>query len=316
MTKYHVNADGNVGVCRASVKPCPVSPLEEHFTDRAEALKHAERKLAAEFAPQAGSPSFQKAEELHTISEHIPEDLEEHRRISLEALNDLEPIQKLVLASYGGFAAGAVNSYMLGHEYLPYDKAPDWRTSDGPTDFNSIEELQDYVQELDRILERRGEQERILYRGIPIYKEIRKELEELIGQKFRPHESEPLRKALAEYFKPGKIIQYPTYLSTSHDPDIAAERCDNSSGTDESYYEPRPEMKGIQLEIKTSAGVDITGVARKHYAHEREVVLPRNMKFRVESVTIQPKSYRTISEGEEKDYDDIGAVVQLVEVRD
>lgn len=57
--------------------------------------------------------------------------------------------------------------------------------------------------------------------------------------------------------------------------------------------------------------------------YEREVVLPRDLSFRIEAVSLQPQSYNTVSgfddkyEPEErcgKNFDNLAFVVQLVEV--
>lgn len=317
MYKYHINPKGDVRVCKAEKRPCPLlRPPEEHFSSKAEALAYAERSLAEELSPRP-KPRFQAPHELRKISDRIPEDLELHKALSLEKISHLTELERVALRAYGGLAAGIVNNRMLGKSYEPYLQAPNWREEPrGPLDFNSIEELEDYIQVLDSVLERRGEEERILYRGIPIYNAIRDELEELIGEKIKPHETEKMARGLQAYFQEGRVIQYPTYLSTSHDPEIAAERTDETADIGGNYWDPSPELLGIQLELKTSAGIDITGIAKEHWAQEREVVLPRNMKFRVEKVVVRPQEYKTIVDGEVQVITKLGAIVQMTEVQE
>ena len=315
MVKYHINPEGNVGVCRAVKRPCPLGSPEDHFSSQTEALAHAEKTLAAELSPKPRI-LFQEADDLRKLSPQIPEDLQFHKELSLKGLAHLSELEQAALRGYGGLAAAIVNNRMLGEVYEPYDKAPNWRETQGPVDFNSIEELEDYIEVLDSVFSKRGEQERILYRGIPIYTAIREEMEELIGETIKPHETEKMIEGLEAYFQEGKIIEYPTYLSTSHDPDVAAERTDNTINTGNTYWSPEPEILGIQLEIKTNAGLDITGIAKKHWAREREVVLPRNLKFKVEKLIIKPQEYKTLVDGEIKVLKGLGAIVQMSEVKD
>jgi hypothetical protein len=339
MVKYHITERGDVKICRASLKPCPVSPMDEHFADRSAALGAAEKKLSAEFAsaapgkvPTDSDPTstrreqgpdgavtssgeqFLPAGEVRGLPPHIPADLQKHRTQAKTSLAHLSEVEQIALKGYGGFAAGVANSYLLGNTYEPYAAAPPWRTSGGPTDFHSLEELRDYISVVDGILAPRAEEPRILYRGIPIYEPIHRELEELVGSKFRAVDSEKLKEGLEKYFPEGKVFEYHTYLSTSSSADEAAERTDNVSGTAGGYYDGKPELLGIQLELKTSAGVDITGSVKAHYAREREVVLPRGLKFRVEKLILAPQAYRTFNGEEEETYTGIAAVVQLVEV--
>lgn len=49
MAKYHINRNtGEVGVCKAEKKPCPVGSAQDHFETEAEAIAARETKLSEE----------------------------------------------------------------------------------------------------------------------------------------------------------------------------------------------------------------------------------------------------------------------------
>lgn len=275
--------------------------------------------------PLAATVNFQPLHETRRLAEGISLHLEEHKAQSLKNIEarNFSPAQRLALGGYVGFAAGTANIALLQNEITPErleGNSPPWReTSTGPAGFSTPEEMVDYINVLDTVLSEREDKQRVLYRGIPIYKEMHEEMERTMGEEFSATDTEKVLKGLEEYYKPGKVLEFPNYLSTTHSAYVAGERTDNIAGTAIDVYE-RPEVRGIVLELKTNAGLDITGVAR-HYANEREVLLPRNTHFRVESITLQPETYSTVSgydyspdEIEKDDYKGIAAVVQLVEV--
>ena len=126
---------------------------------------------------------------------------------------------------------------------------------------------------------------------------------------------------MQEYYKPGKVITYDTYLSTTLSPHYAADRTTNTIDTKADYFNS-PEIKGIVYELKTNAGIDATAISR-HNAYEREVVLPRDMHFKVVSVETKPAYYDTKGgfdfaddpeDVNEEKFNGIAAVVQMVEV--
>lgn len=161
----------------------------------------------------------------------------------------------------------------------------------------------------------------MLYRGMPIYARLHEEIEKAAGKNISVTDTEALMEGLQEYYKPGKVLEFPSYVSTTHSAFYSAQRTQEHSGTKITYYDS-PEVKGIVFEMKTNAGLDVTGVARNH-AYEREVLLPRDSRYRIESISLRPESYDTVSgydhdddpeELEQQNFTNLAIVVQMVEV--
>ena len=270
--------------------------------------------------------AFQNINELRTLAPNIPLSIEEHvlqSRADIEAKGYTRE-QRLALTGYTGFAAGTCNTVLLGNEYEYYDEAPPWKETEGPCDFVNREELVEYMETIDTVLQDRQEERRVVYRGIPIYEAIHNEIGKGIGKNLTITDTEGLVAGLHEYYKVGKTFNFATYLSTTHSAQYAAERTQETTGTkDNGYYSKPAEIKGIQFELKTNAGLDVTGLARSHFAREREVVLPRDTHFKVTGVYVKPTEYRTESgfddwrhpdEQEAEDFKKLAVVVQMVEV--
>jgi hypothetical protein len=266
--------------------------------------------------------SFQKITDTRKLPDGISLNLDEHVAQSKKNLEHLTDEDKIALGGYTGFGAGVCNTILLGSKYEYYDKAPRWKESEGPCDFVDREDLVSYMETMDSLLENRSKEPQIVYRGIPIYDSLHDEIGSSIGKELQLNDTEGLVEGLQEYYKQGKIFNYDTYLSTTHSAHYAAKRTENSSETkDGGYYGKPAEIKGIMFELKTNAGLDVTGAARSHYAHEREVVLPRDTHFKVTNVYVKPEKYDTISgydrkpdRLEEKTYTQLAVVVQMVEV--
>ena len=275
----------------------------------------------AEVMPDAGL-SFQKAGQTRTLPHDVPQDLAAHIAQNKLELQHLTHEEKIALGGYTGFGAGVCNSVLLGRGYEYYKKAPRWRESDrGPCDFVDREDLVDYMESMDTLLSNRQAESRIVYRGTPIYESLHKEIEAEIVGGLMDDDTEGLVEALKKYYKVGKTFNYSSYLSTTQSAHYAAERTENEAETRFEYSRSSPEIKGIMFELKTNAGLDVTSVARPHYAHEREVVLPRDTHFKVVSVSTRPTSYDTVSGFdhepnilEKKSYKKIAIVVQMIEV--
>lgn len=281
--------------------------------------------LLSRSLPSLETIPFQSFDETRKIGNDIPMLISEHISMSQEHIDArLSPDEKKALSGYTGFAAGVVNSLLLKRQSVGealYDKAPLWRDSNAPCDFSTKEDLEDYLNTMDHVLSERQEEQRILYRGIPIYSGLHEEIEETIGKKFSVEDSETIAEGLREYYKPGKVFSFPSYISTTHSAYYAADRTKEPSGSKITYYD-KPEIRGIMFEMKTNAGLDVTGVSRNH-SYEREVILPRDTHYRVESVSLRPESYDTVSgydylddptELEQENFDKLAIVVQMVEV--
>lgn len=313
---YHVSPDGTSRLCKAAkTGVCRFGEDAPHFENRKEALAYSEANLEKIYSPLASmskkelKATFQPENEKRKLSLGAPQLLKDHIAQSEEALERLDPMERKALRGYSGFAAGAVNNLLQKKTYNYYAEAPEWRESGAPSDFNSREDLKDYVETLDSVLAERGDEEKILYRGTPIYKNIHEELEKVVGRKIEAQDTAGILEGLTKYYPVGKVIGHDTYLSTSSDPYIAAERTQNSINTVQDYWN-KSEKVGIVWELKTNAGVDLTGAAGRSYKRERETILPRETYFKISNVELAPKEYSTIDE----DFDNIAIVIQMEEV--
>lgn len=267
--------------------------------------------------------SFQNIDVPRRLADEVPVQLSDHIQQSVSDIDArLSADEKKALVGYTA-CSDACNMILLGKsapDDIYYENAPQWReTSYGPTNFATASDLKDYLSTMDEALSSRQSESRVLYRGMPIYSSLQKEIGELIGKEIDVNNTEAILEGLREYYKPGKIFDYSTYVSTTHSAYYAAERTENTSGTNISYWD-NPTVKGIMIEMKTNAGLDVAGIAR-HNAYEREVVLPRDTRFKVAAIHTAPESYDTVGgydepdeELEEETYKQIAIVVQMVEV--
>lgn len=281
--------------------------------------------LTAKMHLPASSVSFQPITEQRVLAEGIPALISDHIKMSKGHIESrLSPDEQKALSGYTGFAAGAVNTVLLNRSTVAealYDKAPLWRESNAPCDFSTREDLEDYLETMDHVLSERQEEQRVLYRGIPLYSGLHEEIEQTTGKQFRVEDTDTMMEALQEYYQPGKVFDFPSYVSTTHSAYYAADRTKEPSGTKITYYD-NPKVKGIMFEMKTNAGLDVTGVSKNH-SYEREVILPRDTRYKVESITLRPEAYDTVSgydylddteEQERETFTGLAVVVQMVEV--
>jgi hypothetical protein len=272
--------------------------------------------------PQPAVNIFQSIAEERTYRDGCPSELSEHIQQSKEQLAHLSSIQKLALTGYVGFASSVCNTMLLGqsHEYDKY--APFWRRSDGPSNFFDRGDLVDYMETMDEILQNRQKDQQVLYRGIPIYKSLHDEIGETIGKDLHINDTAGLVAGLKQHYKPGKVFNFNNYLSTTKSADYAAIRSRTTIGTKVFNFDEDPEIKGIVFELRTNAGLDVTGSVRQHYEFERETILPRDTHFKVVAVHVRPavysapnsEKYSDIPLGERVEHTNIAAVVQMVEV--
>lgn len=284
-------------------------------------------QLLSTLKPHSSPVEFQDISETRRLAADIPIHIRDHIQQSRAHIDKiLEPEEIKALAGYTGFAAGVCNTVLLNGatEHSYYDAALPWRETDsGPTDFSTPEDLKDYLETMDSVLSHRAEEPRVVYRGIPIYSSLRQEIADVLGKPVSVNDTEALIEGLQKFYAPGKIFDHSTYVSTTHSAHYAAERTENDAETGISYYD-NPEIQGILFEMKTNAGLDVTGLARFN-AYEREVVLPRDTHFKVVSIHAAPGSYDTVSGYDydttrrrdtliEENYKKIAIVVQMVEV--
>lgn len=297
------------------------NPEPKGYQSAEEALQKAEQ----DFRKTHPGVSFQKPGETRHLPEGIPEKIADHIALSNQHLAHLSADEKQALAGYTGFAAGVCNSVLMEDEfsYHYYDEAPLWREADhAPCDFVSREELIDYMETIDTILAPRQTEQRVVYRGIPIYSSLHDEIGAKIGKKLTFSDVEGLMEGLKAYYKPGTVIKNEHYLSTTASAYYAADRSQNTHNTKKTYWETAKAPLGIVFELKTNAGLDVTGASRRN-AYEREVVLPRETYFKVVSIDVKPAKYDTVSgfdnprhpdDREAETFTNLAAVVQMVEV--
>jgi len=305
--------------------PVPVSQKFQSVNDVFSKLdRESSKRTVPAPSPKPGI-SFQKISETRKLASNVPAKIEEHVQLSKLAIDkrNLSREEQIALTGYTGFAAGACNGVLLGEEYDYYDNAPVWKESEAPCDFSSREELVSYMETIDSVLSTREDKQRVVYRGIPIYESLHDEIGASIGKDLHISDTAGLVQGLEEYYKVGKTFNFSTYLSTSHSSYYAADRTDESYGTKKSYYDADPEIKGIMFEMKTNAGLDVTGLAKNRNSHEREVILPRDTHFKVTGVYVKPSAYNTVSgyddsrrpeELHEGSFNNLAVVVQMVEV--
>lgn len=270
---------------------------------------------------QKNPHGFKTATETRSLPTQIPVNIQDHIELSQQEASHLTDAQRTAIRGYTGFAAAVCNTALLGKE-VNYMEAPAWRDIYSPMDFNNKEELIDYMETLDEALSVRKQESRILYRGTPIYTSLHDEIGASIGKNLTVKDTEGLIAGLKEYFKPGKVFNNANYLSTSTSAYIAAERTPNTADTKQTYYE-QAEISGIVYELKTNAGLDVTGLAKAFRARERETILPRDTHFKVVNVITKPEEYRTVSGYDNrykpekmhaKNFQKLAVIVQMVEV--
>jgi hypothetical protein len=328
--------DGRIKRCKVKATQKAQANLRKQVKYRAdkeemtvEAWKQANpeslQALVTKMLPSRHEVAFQPFSETRRLAEDIPALISEHIKMSKDHIDTkLSSDEQKALTGYTGFAAGASNSVLLKKQTVAealYDSAPPWRESNAPCDFSTREDLEDYLETMDHVLSERQEEQRVLYRGIPIYRGLHEEIEQTTGKQFSVEDTDAMMEGLKAYYQPGKVFDFPSYVSTTHSAYYAADRTKEHSGTKISYYD-NPKVKGIMFEMKTNAGLDVTGVSRNH-SYEREVILPRDTRFRVESISLKPESYDTVSgydylddteEQEKENFTSIAVVIQMVEV--
>lgn len=328
--------DGRIKRCKVKATQKAQANLRKQVKYRAdkeelsvEAWKQANpdslQALVAKMLPSYHEVAFQPFSETRVLAEGVPALISEHIKISKDHIDTkLSSDEQKALAGYTGHAAGISNSVLLARRPVAealYNKAPLWRESDAPCDFSTREDLEDYLETMDNVLSERQDDQRILYRGIPIYSGLHEEIEKALGKTFGVSDTETMMEGLQEYYKPGKVLEFPSYISTTHSAFYGADRTQNTDGTNITYYD-HPEVMGIMFEMKTNAGLDVTGIAG-HNSYEREVILPRDTRYRVESISLKPEAYDTVSgydhlddtdEQEQGTFTSIAVVVQMVEV--
>ena len=161
------------------------------------------------------------------------------------------------LHDYTGITYSIVNEYFYDRE----------KFNEGPTQYHEkrVAHTQQTIERLDAIMEKAIPKQRTLYRVIS--------QQDTKGKTLRSADW-----AASLGYTVGNEIEFPTYLSTTIDPTCAQRYVNEDSST------------AIMFVFETDQGVpvDTTATHREELTHtqkgEREILLPRDMKFRVSKV--------------------------------
>lgn len=197
-----------------------------------------------------------------------PDNLEEHAQIATAEMQhmDLTAEEQDAIWNYTSYMHEDTNKILRGKEsveFTPEDEEDEYQARH----FRSGEHINDYVASIDRVLSHRNPEKRVLYRGVGVHG-INSILDEKRAYP-KDRSDEEMVDDLVQHYAPGKSFAFDTYSSTSHDAGFASEF--TSSGSVQLVYE-----------MKTNAGVDVTHLSDE--PDEREVIVPRGMRFKVENV--------------------------------
>lgn len=231
-----------------------------------------------ELAPPVLMPPSYKPLSEHRVYEGIT-DLEEYKEGTEDYCRNLNLTerQESALRYYSNDLFNPLNKYFLEkpeEDIFNDDSLPWEETEDGyQTFFNNESDLMDYSSELDISLSHRSKEKRNLYRGMGIHENSSLFVDDS-GKKFPIENLDEQKVFLDKLYTPGTEIAFNAYASTSDYVGVGAEWC----GIDEERTEGN-ESIGILYEMKTNAGLPIAHISDNE--HEREVLLPRGMRYKV-----------------------------------
>lgn len=170
--------------------------------------------------------------------------------------------------------------------------------------FESEEDFSEHVQLLDSALSHRQDKKRVLYRGVGQYG-----LGEVLNKGLaypKNRSPEEFVEDIQSHYALNKIVTFDSYTSTSHSGLVADNFADLGGDGIKVIYE-----------VKTNAGINSAHLSEDEaHAEEREVILPRGLRFRVDNV--MPVSEYSASEitdpGEEMTAAGNYVIVQMAEV--
>lgn len=265
---------------------------------------------------------FKSPGETRVLGLNVPYYLADHVKASKQAGERFSVDERTVLMRYPHNGWDLSELLRLGSDGLSYDSSqPSWREVNRDLEaFSSRQELVSFMETLDSALSSRADEKRVVYRGTHL-SALREQVEREYGVLIDNSDREMMADALKKFYHKGRVFQFDWYLSTSASPQLGA---DWAQRRESNPAVKRGPFSGVVFEMSTNSGVDITGLV-DGFAHEREVLLPRETFFRVVNVEVAPREYKTEAgievqhvlgaELQKKGtYHDLGAVVQLVEV--
>jgi len=268
--KFHVTATGDVKICKAKNR-CPLSSWDLHFETKEKALKGAEEYLELKGYSTFGSNVDEKLQKFSRVRRGLngfdPETKSKRENFMRESrLNELGLSDKVfsVVKWYQGTSYQFVNSWLRkGRDGLAEYMREEFLSGTFGDEEKFEAELKAYVEraekavkEMDEALRqgaRTATNKRVLYRAIGV----------------KPDEVS----TFAERYKIGEEIEEPSYLSSSEDSDVMLL---HESVRNKKYKET------VVFEILTNKGTAVGQSDGYHVSgFEKEVLLPRSMKFRV-----------------------------------
>lgn len=278
------------------------------------------------FASSFASSSFQRPGEVRKLASDVPYHLKDHIEGNYDDAEHSfaeHPDERYALMHYARVGSGAALSEMFWQrqdEYKYDFGSDDWRAKADVSGFSSREQLISYLHSLDSALSTRSRTKRVVYHGMNLA-HTQRQMQDLIGKSPSPEDRAAWQQGLQELYTPGRVIDFKGYLSTSRSAHLSGGWATDKSSSNSP-------INGVVFELKTNAGVDITGLSNDKfpYSTEREVLLPRETRFKVVNVEIYPAEYKTEAGIEEpnpwhanyhqtkENYRNLSAIVQLVEV--
>ncbi len=186
----------------------------------------------------------------------------------------LEKYEKHAVLCYTNDMYLPLNRYFLNKsvkEIFNKDRAA-WKDSEEGYQmyFSDEEDLIDCAQHLDSALSHRSEEKRIVYRGLGVRQDSGIIRENNDGKE--AHSAQERRAIMENVYKPNTELSFDSYSSASESINIASDW----SGSHATWGDP---PTGIIFEIKSSAGIPVAYLSG--HDSEREILLPRGMKFKV-----------------------------------
>jgi hypothetical protein len=222
--------------------------------------KHMHTQLAAQF--QRNKPAA-----THVISgfrDYSPESVEalkkfneEYKQVSVNWSDE----QKTAIKDYTGLSYKNVNEFLRNKEEWLEQAKPQYKDK-------MVEHVNEVIEQLDSVMDQSSNlHSRTVYRNVS----------QNTTKAFTSSEEFAQNNGWIE----GSEVEFPSYLSTSYDPHYMAHQLtqDKSEHTDVVFV----------METKKGVPVDVTALDTKSHTYvqdaEREILLPRNMRFKVSKVT-------------------------------
>jgi hypothetical protein len=222
--------------------------------------KHMYTQLAAQF--QKDKPAAtQVISGFRDYSSQSVEALKEFNEEYQQASTNWSDDQRTAIKDYTGLSYKNVNKFLRNKEEWLEQAKPQYKDK-------MVEHVNEVIEQLDSVMDQASNtKSRTVYRNVS----------QDTTKAFTSSEEFAHRNGWIE----GKEVDFPSYLSTSYDPHYMAHQLvqDESEHTDVVFV----------METNKGVPVDMTALDAKGHTYvqdaEREILLPRSMRFRVSKVT-------------------------------